>query len=105
MDSFPNFGAGDNLNLQLSDLPEYSPVVEEVSVDDSGEKDIIRGLKDENGRLNQLVKEKQFEIKQLRKEINFQNNGMKLTEITNETAAFKIVELSKKLRQAVADLE
>ncbi|CAI9720696.1 Hypothetical predicted protein [Octopus vulgaris] len=97
------FGVDDNLNLEVLDLTDSS--VSKNTDSPSVNKNQIRGLKDENGRLSQLLREKEFEIRQLQKGLSTQSDSIKLPEFTNDTAAMKIVELSKKLRKAVSDLE
>ncbi|BFZ06224.1 hypothetical protein BsWGS_09261 [Bradybaena similaris] len=93
------FGTNDALSLKTFPANNGSYISED------NPSDQIRQLKDENGRLYKLSLEKDFEVRQLRKKMEENRNISVDGALTNEIAATKIIELSKKIRELTSEKE
>ncbi|XP_068715968.1 coiled-coil domain-containing protein 13-like [Montipora foliosa] len=68
-------------------------------------KDAVRVLKDENGRLYKLLGERDEEMRILRKARDEEKRALAGTGVAADTAAGRIMELSKRNRELTSDLE
>lgn len=103
-ESKANFGVNDELDLTLAaPVDQGFGYVSEELVDHLNDQ--IRQIKDENGRLYKLLNEKDFEIRQIKKKFDDNRNSSIEGHVTNETAATRIIELSRKVREQTAEKE